>query len=139
MKKITNKKWTKNRNDILISAVEKYGTNKWHKIGSLINISAKECQEKFNQIICKDFTKEEVIELLKLYKIFKGQYNLIASIMGKHASACYNMINKVCLKTNSEDESDKECNLVTEQIMLKLAKERLGNNTTRKKIKKNIY
>lgn len=92
-----NNYWTLREDDILSKSIEKYGTNKWNKIATLLmKKSAIQCKlrweeyllPKLHNNIQTTFNSDEDKQLLNLYNIYRDQWKTIAEIMAKTATSC---------------------------------------------------
>jgi pre-mRNA-splicing factor CDC5/CEF1 len=81
--------WKNTEDEILKSAVMKYGLNQWSRISSLlVRKSAKECKARWYEwldpsIKKTEWNREEEEKLLHLSKIFPTQWRTIAPLIGR--------------------------------------------------------
>eukprot|EP00924_Labyrinthula_sp_SR-Ha-C_P010292 snap_masked-scaffold_23-processed-gene-2.30-mRNA-1 protein AED:0.51 eAED:0.52 QI:0/-1/0/1/-1/1/1/0/685 len=87
--------WKNTEDEILKSAVMKYGKNEWARISSLMpRKTAKQCKARWFEwldpsIKKTEFTREEDEKLLHLSKIFPNQWTTISnSIQGRTSTQC---------------------------------------------------
>ena len=86
--------WKNSEDEILKSAVMKYGLNQWSRISSLlVRKSAKECKARWYEwldpsIKKTEWSREEEEKLLHLHKMFPTQWRTIAPIIGRTPAYC---------------------------------------------------
>ncbi|KAI5951929.1 CEF1 [Candida jiufengensis] len=86
--------WTNIEDEILKAAVQKYGTNQWARVSSLLpKKTAQQAKSRWvewlNPLINKsDWTQEQDKRLIELHKILPNQWRSIASIIGRTATQC---------------------------------------------------
>lgn len=103
--------WSNIEDQILKASIQKYGTQSWNKVASLLNKkTAKQCQTRWNEFLNPNlnfevFTKEEDSRLLDLAKKLPNQWRSIGDLMGRTAQLCIERYNKL-LGFSMVDEND---------------------------------
>jgi pre-mRNA-splicing factor CDC5/CEF1 len=86
--------WTNAEDEVLKAALQKYGSNQWSRIASLLpRKSAKQCKARWNEWLSPsirktEWTREEEERLLHLAKIMPTQWRTIAPMVGRTAAQC---------------------------------------------------
>ncbi|KAL7066347.1 myb-like DNA-binding domain-containing protein [Cryptosporidium serpentis] len=86
--------WKNSEDEILKTAVMKYGLNNWSRVASLlVRKSAKQCKARWYEWldprVCKtEWSRDEEEKLLHLAKLFPCQWRTIAPIVGRTAHQC---------------------------------------------------
>ncbi|OII76677.1 MYB-like DNA-binding domain-containing protein [Cryptosporidium andersoni] len=86
--------WKNSEDEILKTAVMKYGLNNWSRVASLlVRKSAKQCKARWYEWldprVCKtEWSRDEEEKLLHLAKLFPCQWRTIAPIVGRTAYQC---------------------------------------------------
>ena len=86
--------WKNIEDEILKSAVMKYGLNQWSRISSLlVRKSAKECKARWYEWLDPsikkiEWSRDEEEKLLHLAKIFPTQWRTIAPLIGRTPAQC---------------------------------------------------
>ena len=95
--------WKNSEDEILKSAVMKYGLNQWSRISSLlVRKSAKECKARWYEwldpsIKKTEWSREEEEKLLHLHKIFPTQWRTIAPTIGRTPAQCIQKYDELLL------------------------------------------
>ena len=107
--------WKNTEDEILKSAVMKYGKNQWTRIASLLNRkSPKQCKARWYEwldpsINKQEWRREEDEKLLHLSKIMPCQWRSIAPLVGRTAVQCLEryqqLLDDAESKLNAEDPS----------------------------------
>lgn len=118
-----NNYWTLREDEILSKSIEKYGTNKWNKIATLLmKKSAIQCKlrweeyllPKLHNNIQTTFNSDEDKQLLRMYSIYRDQWKTIAEIMAKTATSCMKRYNELLTMNDGNleqlDESENKDN-----------------------------
>lgn len=86
--------WTNAEDEVLKAALQKYGSNQWSRIASLLpRKSAKQCKARWNEWLSPsirktEWTRDEEERLLHLAKIMPTQWRTIAPMVGRTAAQC---------------------------------------------------
>jgi pre-mRNA-splicing factor CDC5/CEF1 len=86
--------WTNIEDEILKSAVSKYGLNQWARVSSLLaRKTPKQCKARWNEWLDPgirkiEWSKEEDEKLLHLAKLMPTQWRTIAPLVGRTATQC---------------------------------------------------
>lgn len=86
--------WTNAEDEVLKAALQKYGSNQWSRIASLLpRKSAKQVKARWNEWLSPsirktEWTREEEERLLHLAKIMPTQWRTIAPMVGRTAAQC---------------------------------------------------
>lgn len=86
--------WTSIEDEILKAAVQKYGTNQWARVSSLLpKKTAAQAKSRWvewlNPLISKSgWTSEQDKRLIELTRLLPNQWRSIASIIGRTATQC---------------------------------------------------
>ena len=93
--------WTNIEDEILKSAVSKYGLNQWARVSSLLaRKTPKQCKARWSEwldpsIRKVEWSKEEDEKLLHLAKLMPTQWRNIAPIVGRTATQCLERYQKL--------------------------------------------
>ena len=93
--------WKNSEDEILKSAVMKYGLNQWSRISSLlVRKSAKECKARWYEwldpsIKKTEWSRDEEELLLHLSKIFPTMWRTIAQFIGRTTQQCIEKYEKL--------------------------------------------
>ncbi|XVF42292.1 hypothetical protein PTKIN_Ptkin01aG0349500 [Pterospermum kingtungense] len=93
--------WKNTDDEILKTAVMKYGMNQWGRISSLLGCkSAKQCKARWNEwldpsVKKTEWTREEDERLLHLAKLMPTQWRTIAPMVGRTPSQCLERYEKL--------------------------------------------
>lgn len=86
--------WTNAEDEVLKAALQKYGSNQWSRIASLLpRKSPKQCKARWNEWLSPsirktEWTRDEEERLLHLAKIMPTQWRTIAPMVGRTAAQC---------------------------------------------------
>merc|ERR1712187_368083 len=106
--------WKNTEDEILKSAVMKYGLNQWSRIASLINRkSAKQCKSRWYEWIDPTIKKtewkyEEDEKLLHLVKFFPMQWRTIAPLVGSTSIQCLERYDKLTITAEKGETFDSK-------------------------------
>ena len=104
--------WKNSEDEILKSAVMKYGLNQWSRISSLlVRKSAKECKARWYEwldpsIRKTEWSREEEEKLLHLAKTFRTQWRTVATIIGRTTQQCIEKYENLLDATQGRDAND---------------------------------
>lgn len=93
--------WTNIEDEILKSAVSKYGLNQWARVSSLLaRKTPKQCKARWNEWLDPgirkiEWSKEEDEKLLHLAKLMPTQWRTIAPLVGRTATQCLERYQKL--------------------------------------------
>ncbi|KAL5717715.1 Cell cycle serine/threonine-protein kinase cdc5/MSD2 [Ranunculus cassubicifolius] len=94
--------WKNMDDEILKTAITKYGKNQWDRIASLFSgrKSSQQCKSRWNEYLDPsikklDWTREEDERLLHLAKLYPSQWRTIASLAGRTSFQCIQRYNKL--------------------------------------------
>ncbi|CAH1425608.1 unnamed protein product [Lactuca virosa] len=93
--------WTNTEDEILKSAVMKYGKNEWGRTSSLlVRKSAKQCKARWYEwldpsIKKTEWTREEDEKLLHLAKLLPSQWRTVAPMVGRTLCECIDRYEKL--------------------------------------------
>nr|KAJ0204877.1 hypothetical protein LSAT_V11C500275720 [Lactuca sativa] len=93
--------WTNTEDEILKSAVMKYGKNEWSRTSSLlVRKSAKQCKARWYEwldpsIEMSEWTREEDEKLLHLAKLLPSQWKTVAPMVGRTSCECIDRYEKL--------------------------------------------
>ncbi|CAI9286434.1 unnamed protein product [Lactuca saligna] len=109
--------WTNTEDEILKSAVMKYGKNEWGRTSSLLVCkSAKQCKARWYQwldssIKKTEWTREEDEKLLHLAKLLPSQWRTVAPMVGRTSCECIDRYEKLldaaCVSDEKYDDPRK--------------------------------
>ncbi|KAI5960565.1 CEF1 [Candida pseudojiufengensis] len=86
--------WTNIEDEILKAAVQKYGSNQWARVSSLLpKKTAQQAKSRWvewlNPLINKsDWTPEQDKRLIEVHKVLPNQWRSISTIIGRTATQC---------------------------------------------------
>ena len=86
--------WKNSEDEILKAAIQKYGTNQWGRVASLLNRkSAKQCKARWNEWLDPnvrkvEWSRDEEEKLLHLAKLMPAQWKTIGPLVGRTATQC---------------------------------------------------
>lgn len=104
--------WKNTEDEILKSAVMKYGQNQWARIASLLqHKSAKQCKARWSEwldpaIKKTEWTREEEEKLLHLVKIMPTSWRTIAPQIGRTAAQCLEHYQKLLDQARKEGNEE---------------------------------
>jgi pre-mRNA-splicing factor CDC5/CEF1 len=104
--------WKNTEDEILKSAVMKYGLNQWSRISSLlVRKSAKECKARWYEwldpsIKKTEWSRDEEEKLLHLAKIFPTQWRTIAPLIGRTPAQCIEKYETLLDRAMGREEDD---------------------------------
>lgn len=93
--------WTNIEDEILKSAVSKYGLNQWARVSSLLaRKTPKQCKARWSEWLDPgirkiEWSKEEDEKLLHLAKLMPTQWRTIAPLVGRTATQCLERYQKL--------------------------------------------
>lgn len=93
--------WTNLEDQILKAAIQKYGSQSWNKVASLLQKkSGKQCQSRWNEFLNPQLNFEkwstfEDTKLLRLAKQLPNQWRTIGELIGRTANVCIDRYNKL--------------------------------------------
>lgn len=103
--------WTNVEDEILKSAISKYGKNQWARISSLlVRKTPKQCKARWTEwldpaIKKTDWSREEDEKLLHMAKLFPTQWRTIAPIVGRTANQCLERYQKLLDDADARDRA----------------------------------
>ncbi|KDN51356.1 hypothetical protein K437DRAFT_273005 [Tilletiaria anomala UBC 951] len=106
--------WTNVEDEILKSAISKYGKNQWARISSLlVRKTPKQCKARWTEwldpaIKKTDWSKEEDEKLLHMAKLMPTQWRTIAPIVGRTANQCLERYQKLLDEAEARDRAEGE-------------------------------
>ncbi|CAN6607788.1 pre-mRNA-splicing factor Cef1p [Trichomonascus vanleenenianus] len=106
--------WTNVEDELLKTAIQKYGLNEWRRVASLLpRKNAKQCKARWDEwlnpeIKKTEWSKEEDEKLLSLAKFYPSQWRTIASFIGRTASQCLERYQRLL---DDADQRDSELGL----------------------------
>ena len=130
-----NNYWTFREDEILTKSIQKYGTNKWNKIATLLmKKSAIQCKLRWEEYLLPKihdnkqttFNSDDDKQLLNLYNIYKDQWKTIAETMGKTAASCLKRYNELInidddnldnIDNNNGNKDDKIMNMTVAESL----------------------
>lgn len=136
--KKNNEKWKDIEDKIIKMGVDKYGTDNWNKIASMINRTPEQCKERYENYISNKIEIDPVT-FLEICKKYPSQYVTISRITGISAYRCYKMYCELCIGEELYKDNIIQPPVFTngaDQIILEMAKARIKNTMGRKEIKK---
>ncbi|EDO15130.1 hypothetical protein Kpol_413p5 [Vanderwaltozyma polyspora DSM 70294] len=93
--------WSNVEDQIVKAAIQKYGSNKWDKVASLLQKkSARQCELRWKEFLdpslnFASFSEVEDHKLLLLVRELPNQWRTIAERMGRPAQVCIDRYNKL--------------------------------------------
>lgn len=116
--------WRPGEDQIVLSAVKKYGTQQWNRVASLLKRSAAECRARWESELDPAITKSEWTELedeklLMLAKSIPGSWLSISSaIKGRTPTQCQERYSVIQGSQSIEGDSKKENDRIKEMAIL---------------------
>ena len=104
--------WSNIEDEVLKSAVSKYGLNQWARVSSLLaRKTPKQCKARWAQwldpsIRKVEWSKEEDEKLLHLAKLMPTQWNTIAPIVGRTAQQCLERYQKLLDEVEARENDE---------------------------------
>lgn len=130
--------WTDAEDQIILKGFKKYGNNNWSKISSMLTRTEDQCRQRYENYLSPEITYDK-IEFLNLCKKYPSQYVTISKITKMPVNKCYKMFCDLCLGEQIYEDRYIQKPIKSNgsnQILLKIADERIKNNKGRKEIKK---
>jgi hypothetical protein len=125
-------KWSEEEDDLLMKAVQVYGTKKWSDVSTLVpGRNPKQCRERWISHLDptlkhESFDNIEDELILKYYKIFGPEWAKISKFLpGRSSIAIKNRYNLFCrrrekiMKKESQMPNNEETNCYVNEIIIK--------------------
>ena len=106
--------WKNSEDEILKSAIMKYGKNQWARVATLLpRKTAKQCKRRWEEwldpmIKKTEWTREEDEKLLHLAKLMPTQWRTIAPMIGRTAGQCLERYGKLLDMASGLDSEESE-------------------------------
>jgi pre-mRNA-splicing factor CDC5/CEF1 len=104
--------WTNVEDEVLKSAVSKYGLNQWARVSSLLaRKTPKQCKARWNEWLDPgirkiEWSKEEDEKLLHLAKLMPTQWRTIAPLVGRTATQCLERYQKLLDEAEAKEAGE---------------------------------
>ncbi|KAI9799789.1 MAG: Pre-mRNA-splicing factor cef1 [Sarcosagium campestre] len=104
--------WTSLEDEVMKSAVSKYGLNQWARVSSLLaRKTAKQCKARWSEWLDPgirkiEWSKEEDEKLLHLAKLMPTQWRTIAPIVGRTATQCLERYQKLLDEAEARENDE---------------------------------